>query len=172
MAEHQTMRDKAIALAKHGFRVFKLRPHSKLPAVKNFPEAASHDLDVVYREWTGPDGKSTEHNIGISTRGMMVLDVDTRDGKDGEATLKKVVDLYGLDLDTITSQTPTGGRHIFYGLKDGVQVRNSCDKFGPGLDIRGHNGYVVAPGSVVPKGEYRWLIPPGARSTLSSAAKH
>jgi hypothetical protein len=154
------MRDRAIALAQQGFRVFPLKPNSKLPAVREFHIVASRDPAVVYAMWTDSDGNSTDNNIGISGDGLLILDVDTRDGRQGEVSLQKVVAEYGLDLHTVEARTPTGGRHLFYRLPPGEQVRNSCDLLGPGLDVRGYHGYVVGVGSVVPKGEYTWVRAP------------
>jgi hypothetical protein len=39
----------------------------------------------------------------------------------------------------------------------GVEIRNSAGLLGPGLDVRGDGGYIVAPGSIHPNGrQYRW----------------
>jgi len=155
-----TMRDKALALARMGFAVFPLKPLSKTPAVKRFYEAASSDLDKVAAMWTGSQGESLNNNIGISTDTLCVLDIDNKNGSNCEAALEKLVAEYELDLDTPTTLTPTGGKHLFYRVPPGMQVANTVGKLGPGIDTRGYHGYVVGPGSIVAKGEYRWLRSP------------
>ncbi len=49
---------------------------------------------------------------------------------------------------TLVGKTPTGGLHIILKLPAGVQVGNRTN-FLPNIDIRGHLGYIVAPGSTI-----------------------
>jgi hypothetical protein len=160
-----TMRDKAVALATLNLRVFPLKPKGKTPIVKAFYDVASCDPIKVAAMWTGPDGESTEHNIGISTDGILVLDVDAKHGKNGFATLAQLVRDLGLDLNTVSAMTPSGGHHYYFVLPPGTDpasVPNSSEKVGPGIDTRSYHGFVVAPGSVTDKGEYRWIRPPSS----------
>lgn len=156
MADPTSMRDKAIALAKQGFRVFPLKPNSKKPAVKRFYEVASSDPEVVARKWTAPDGSSTDHNIGIATDDLLVIDVDNKNGKQGNTNFAALVYTHHLPYPTIEAVTPTGGRHLFYKLPQGAKVKNTTGKLAPDIDTRGQHGFVVGPGSIVPQGEYRW----------------
>lgn len=71
-----------------------------------------------------------------------VLDVDTKGGKDGFATLRGLGEL----PDTLTVETGSGGRHLYF-KHPGFEIKNSAGLLGPGLDIRGDKGYVVHPGS-------------------------
>src|SRR5699024_3398876 len=74
--------------------------------------------------------------------GVFVLDIDKghADGADGFATLEE----YGWDLPaTRTHTTQSGGAHMFFKVPDGVTIRNSAGKLGPGLDIRGVGGYII-----------------------------
>lgn len=107
-------------------------------------------------------------NIGIRTgpeSGILVLDVDPRHG--GDESLKKLGPL----PDTATVQTGGGGCHAYFKCPDGWNIRNSAGKLGPGLDIRGAGGYVVAPPSVhVSGGVYKWLRDP--RGGLADLPQH
>lgn len=97
-------------------------------------------------------------NIGLCTGdGLMVLDVDPR--HDGTTA--------GLDLpDTKRVVTPGGGEHWYYRVEG--QVPNSANVIGPGLDIRGDGGYVVAPPSLGASGRhYGWDL--GAAEEIVSA---
>lgn len=156
---YATMRERAVALAQEGFRVFKLIPGSKLPAIEAFYAAASNDPDKVSRVWTGPDGQDSEpHNIGIATgEGLLVVDVDDKEGKAGSASLLDLVVDDGLNTATKTAISPTGSRHLFYSCPPGRLIRNSAGKVASGIDIRAHHGYVVGAGSETEKGCYNWL---------------
>ena len=54
-------------------------------------------------------------------------------------------------------RTPSGGLHYYFSYRHD-DVRNSAGRLGPGLDVRGRGGYVVAPPSVLRNGHaYKWL---------------
>ena len=129
----------------------------KHPATVNGVKDATLDEEVITRWFSG----STNYNIGIATgkeTGLVILDVDPKNG--GRESLKE----YKLPQ-TLEVITGSGGRHYYYFYPEDVEIRNSAGKLGPGLDIRGNGGYVVAPPSVHVSGsEYRWAIDPRAMS--------
>lgn len=142
----------ALALAARGFKVFPIKPGEKAPpTIKDWPAHATSD-EAYVRRWWGTNG---DNNIGIHCEGMLVIDVDVKKG--GDASLGMLEDALGLDPLTLTTRTPTGGRHLFFALPAGHPgVANGVDTLGPGLDVRSTRGYVVAPGSEVAAGRYRF----------------
>lgn len=94
-------------------------------------------------------------NIGIATgkvSGFFVLDID---GQDGEETLATWQLEHGRLPDTLTSHTGSGGRHILF-KTPGFPIQNKV-RIGPGVDIRGDGGYIVAPPSIHVSGRrYAW----------------
>ncbi|MEZ4395053.1 MAG: bifunctional DNA primase/polymerase [Polyangiales bacterium] len=59
--------------------------------------------------------------------------------------------------DTVEVITGSGGRHIYLSVPEGATVRCSAGQLGPGLDVRGEGGYVVAPPSLHVSGRrYVW----------------
>ncbi len=148
----------ALALAAKGFWVFPLKPNSKTPAHKGWQSEATRDPVMLNAWFLDP---ATSFNIGISTGkfgddgALLVVDVDTKNGKDGNATLIKL-ELEGSDLpDTAVASTPSGGRHLFYRVERAV--RQGTDILGKGLDVRSRGGYVVGAGSTVDGREYSWI---------------
>jgi hypothetical protein len=97
-------------------------------------------------------------NVGIptgATSGVVVLDVDPRHG--GHQSLVMLVAKHSALPSTPTVLTGGGGRHYYFRTPRDVEIRNSIGALGPGLDIRGKGGYVIAPPSVHPNGQrYRW----------------
>jgi putative DNA primase/helicase len=156
----QTMRDAAVALTAY-FRVFKLQVNGKTPAHERWLKVASDDPEIVRKMWTDPvSGESEHNNIGILTGiGFYVVDVDVKNGAMGSDSLEMLKDL-GLDTDTVSAQTPSGGFHLYYRSAGNVTVKNSANLLGPGIDVRGWHGYVVAPPSTIDGVPYRWLSPP------------
>lgn len=83
-----------------------------------------------------------------------VIDVDTKNDKDGMAILKKLWAKHGMFPPTYISKTPSGGRHYFF---EGICARG-VNKLGKGLDIP---VMVPVPGSVTEKGPYTpWVADP------------
>ena len=126
----------------------------KHPLTANGTKDASIDPEQI-RLWF----ENTDCNIGVcagETSGLVVLDIDPAHG--GDEALKALPEL----PDTIECTTGGKGRHLYF-KHPGGDIRNSAGTIGKGLDIRGHNGYVVCPPSNhISGGEYRWKIDPRA----------
>ena len=136
------MQQHALLWAARGFRVFPLAVGSKKPAWKDWDwtEKASADPEVIARWWM-----ADEYNVGVLTTGLIVVDIDTKHGVDG---MSAYLDL-DLPLDTLIVRTPTGGRHVYF---TGPDRANSAGRIAAGIDVRGHHGYVVGPGSALSTG--------------------
>jgi RecA-family ATPase len=147
----------AVALARRGFRVFKLVDGHKRPLSAGFSDLASNDIAIVHRRWSDPvSGEAQDYNPAIATDEYLVIDVDVKNGLRGFDSLAVLED-YGLDTNTLTARTPTGGAHLFYRLPPGVRVQLSNGRrLGEGLDVRGYHGLVVGAGAVFPNGTYEW----------------
>lgn len=153
--------EQAKRLADMGFHVFPLVANRKIPTgfMAGYPERATRDHKQIEEWWLDPVLELVQpYNIGISTthyadgEALVVVDVDNKDPKCGDATLLDL-ELEGKHFPhTYFQVTPTGGRHLLYrvpkALKQGVDV------LGEGLDTRSRGGYIVAAGSLVPAGEY------------------
>lgn len=125
--------------------------HPKVP--KGIHEATT-DIEQIKQWWTSwPDA-----NIGMLTSRVCVLDVDSHKG--GDESFRKMIVRYGELPKTWTAVTGSGGRHYFFMTPKDEVIKNAVNiaKY-QGIDFRGHNGYVVAPGSRGMAGEYRWLVP-------------
>jgi len=139
----------ALSLAARGFFVFPCIENSKKPLIDEWPERATRDPKRITAWWTnGPD-----RNIGIATekfgdgQALVVVDVDQKNGKDGNAELFRL-ELEGHELPrTLEQSTPSGGRHILYVAA--APCKQGVDVLGPGLDIRSRGGYILGAGSVI-----------------------
>ena len=103
-------------------------------------------------------------NVGICTgtpSGLVVIDIDPDHG--GEESLAALVRRRGpFFVGCRTVATGSGGRH-FYFRHPGVPVRNDTGRrLGPGIDVRGDGGYVIAPPSVHVSGR-RYAVVSNAR---------
>jgi hypothetical protein len=132
------MIDAARDWARRGFRIFPLENGGKFPRIKDWDwtEGATADLDMIEAWWS----TFPEANIGVLTDGLIVLDVDVRNGKPGFESLLAL----DAPLDTLIVNTPSGGKHVYY---SGPNRANGVNRLGEGLDVRSYHGYVVAPGS-------------------------
>jgi uncharacterized protein YdaU (DUF1376 family) len=163
------LRYSAVELAKQGYRVFPLHISSngkcscgnpacpspgKHPRINGWREKASSDPIIVDTFWA----RFPDSNIGIATgqgSDVVVLDVD---GEIGEATLKSLAEAHGGLPDTLTVLTGRG-KHLYF-KAPGTRLGNRVGTLGPGVDIRGDGGYVVAPPSKHHNGStYEWVDP-------------
>lgn len=145
MKNENKMLNAALDYAERGIPVFPVMPRDKKPLTKNGFKAATLDYTTICSWWKRwPDA-----NIGIPTgkaSGFIVLDIDAH--KNGFESLKALEGKYGVFPDTMESVTGKGGRHKFFCYRKEIDIRNSVEMLGAGLDIRGNGGYVVAPPSI------------------------
>lgn len=152
--------EEAISYAEHGYPVFPtfgildgrcscgyekcIKDAGKHPRVNAWGERASTDIEQIAKWWT----KWPESNIGLPTgerSGVLVLDVDRKNGKDGTLWL----DAMRPDIpDGPSAVTPNGGVHLFFKYPAGSGITISSDKVSRGVDVRGDGGYVVVDPSV------------------------
>jgi hypothetical protein len=122
---------------------------------------AERDPKIVERYWR----RWFNANVGIPTgveNGIFVLEADTAEGHDvdGTANLAALVHHHRPLPQTLTAISPSGSVHRYFKYPLGLIVNNSASKLGPGVDIRGEGGMVLAPPSK--KGprdgrRYTWL---------------
>lgn len=148
--------DAALIYASRGLAVFPCKPWSKEPATPNGFKDASTDPEQIRRWWARLPMANPAIATGASS-GVWALDLDNHDGKDGLATLAALEHQHGRLPHTPAQRTGSGGEHRLFRM-NGVEVRNSAGKIGPGIDVRGTGGYIVLPPSVHPDGgTYEWI---------------
>jgi len=180
----------ATRLANLGFFVFPLGQNGKLPTLEEFTERASREVAHLKKLWRDPVMQMPLFfNVGISTTkffdngkrcGLLVVDVDVKEGKHGDKTLEKLKAEGRAFPETFTQTTPTGGLHLVYkcprAVKQGVEV------LGPGLDIRSRGGFIVGSGSEIDGKHYtdngkpvapapQWLIDECEKNSTPSTQK-
>ena len=122
--------------------------NGKIPIQKDWQKKKRASLEESVSFASGNVGIRT----GKSSGGLIVVDIDNG------------ADVSNMDLpDTITVETGSGGRHLYYWTDK--QIKNSVSKLGKNIDIRGDGGQVVAVGTVHPKTRqiYKYLVSPEER---------
>jgi hypothetical protein len=143
-------------LTAHGFRVFplhhadafgacscgkpvcKIAKHPRISGWQTKATTKSSQIEKWWRLWP-------EANIGLVTGdGLIVVDLD---GPEAEAYAEE------RGLPSTASVKTSRGWHLYYAGDGPCRVG-----IGPGVDVRGNGGYVVAPPSVHKTGaEYTWI---------------
>lgn len=126
----------------------------KHPRIGGGLKSASTDQDTIRRWW----GRWPNANVAIRTgevSGLVVIDIDPQ--HDGCETLDRLVREHRQLPTGPAVRTGSGGQHLFF-AHPGETVRNSAGtRLGPGIDIRGDGGYVIAPPSRHRSGDsYQW----------------
>src|SRR5262249_9560796 len=106
--------------------------------------------------------KWPDANVGLPTgrdSGFWVVETDTPKGHnvDGEASLRALEEKHGPLPETLMAESPSGSRHRYFNQPKEIAIKNSTSSIGPGIDVRGEGGMVIAPPSVRSDGVYRWL---------------
>jgi len=141
----------ALNYAQKGWRVIPITPGQKRPAINNWTQQATTDPHLITEWWT----RWPNHGIGIATgqtSGIFAIDIDNTD------SLHDLQNTHGQLPDTLTNLTGSGGHHLIYQWPHGRTIRNDqAGRLGPGLDIRGDGGQIVAPPTLHPNGTpYTW----------------
>ena len=145
----------ALSYAAKGIRVIPIAPGEKYPSgIEAWQTKASSDPDII-RSWFTTTYKGW--GVGIATGKLrdsylFVLDVDDREQFRGSDTLADLEAEHGPLPATVTVHTPSGGKHLYF--RSNTNIRNDAGKrLGPGLDIRGEGGQVLAPPTLHPNGK-------------------
>jgi hypothetical protein len=132
-------------------------PARKNPACTNGFHDASTDESAVLAWWQ----ENPSYNIGVPTgaaSGFFTVDVD---GHRGELAIDALEREFGRYPATIGVRGPRpGGRHIYFKMPPGLDMRGSAGQLAEGLDIRANGGYTLVPPSYFEgpdyRGHYRW----------------
>ncbi len=132
----------------------------KHPRTRQGCKDATTDESTIRRWWK----KWPDANIGIATggsSGVLVLDVDNKTGRQGDASLDQLCTQYHWQP-AATYTVRTGcGKHLYFTVPHGCTVKNRADIL-DGIDLRGDGGYVVAPPSIHATGTVYSLSNPAA----------
>ncbi len=154
----------ALRYASYGWPIFPCEERGKKPLTSHgFQDATTNERKI--RKWwrTTPNA-----NIGAPTgHAFIALDADNADAIEWGKSQ---------GLGEPTSKTGRGVQWFF--RTPSFKVRNSAGKFYPGVDVRGHGGYVILPPSIHPSGKrYEWArcklleIPPWLEELLNPPVK-
>lgn len=133
----------ALDYAAQGYPVFPCQSNKRPYTKSGFKDATTDPLQILawWQAWPlamigMPTGKVS---------GLIVLDVDVKNGVNGFETLK--ANGWPIPANAVQIRTPSGGAHYFFKAPEGVHVPSSAGKIGPGLDLRGDGGYIILPPS-------------------------
>lgn len=157
--------DHALQYAGLGWRVAPIPAGQKYPGRNDWQEVASNDPAIIGPWWSMPGmwrhgDKMDSYGVCVVTgieSGIFVLDIDPRHG--GDDTLADLEHEHGALPDTVECLTGGGGRHLYFKMPDGHVIGNDqSGRLGPGLDVRGEGGQVVAPPTIHPETQrpYEW----------------
>ncbi|MFJ9819341.1 bifunctional DNA primase/polymerase [Streptomyces sp. NPDC101151] len=161
----------------HGLAVFPLS-RSKLPAITTaHPEPTAtctgqcgrpghgvHDASADparVRELFAAAPWAAGYGIacGRAPHHLFGLDLDRKNGVDGVSGLRTLAARHGFQIPrTVTVATQSGGWHLWLKAPDSATIPNTASLLAPGIDTRGTGGYLVGPGSLGPRGRYRFAV--------------
>lgn len=141
----------AIEYAEMGYAVFPCVPGMKGPLTRNGNLDATTDVDVISEWWEA----YPTANVAITTSGLIVIDVDDKDGNKNEWPTNP--DAATSLQDAALSVTPRGGRHFIFRQPADRNWRNTASVIAKDVDTRGNGGYILAAPSIVKGKHYTWV---------------
>lgn len=143
-----------------GWKLFP-QDRNKRPCIKDWPNQASSDPEQIMSwAWTFPKA-----NFAVVTgqcSGIIVLDVDVKNGQQGKTSFKKLQEEFG-KLNGLIVRTGSGGLHIYlkYPANNG-EIRNRAILAGyPGIELKAEGGCATLPGSIYSDGREYVLVSGG-----------
>ncbi len=109
-------------------------------------------IDRHWPELAARDG--VEPSVAIATGGALVV-IDLDAPALGLESWERLCEARGERVETVTVKTPRG-RHLYFDASRIGRVGCSVGKLGPGIDVRGERGYVLAPPSRHASGRSYW----------------
>lgn len=112
-------------------------------------------LEQMWRDARSPVGIECVKALGYRPGPKyIVLDIDDKDGKCGSERLAELEEQFGKLPVTAYAQTASGGRHIWFEKDQPVGNHPLAE----GIDVRADDGWVVAPGTRTPWGNWTWIM--------------
>ena len=148
--KQMTISEQAFAYHVQGYNVLPVGV-DKRPVIKSWKKwQTEQQTDEQVLEWFN-DSPENLPNVAIVTgkiSNLTVIDVDAKGNlENANVMLKEFPETY-------TVQTPSKGYHLYYQYAPGFTVSANAYPIFPNVDIRGDQGYVVAPPSILPNGKY------------------
>ena len=142
--------DAALGYAAQGWYVFPCKPGEKQPIGGRGHLDASTDPAQIRAWWDSVPLANI--GVAVAPSGLVVLDVDTAEGKPGLQSLREIDSQLP---DTLTARTGRGGYHGVYTRPEGMPAQRRIG-FKPGLDLLGDGYFVAAPSVLTGGQQYRW----------------
>lgn len=126
--------------------LFPLKPGCKKPPMFKDELEANNSNDPQKLKFWHDKYAGCNWGIALKKAKLIVMDVDTKPGKSGQATFDDLEMMYGSLSETFTVRTPSGGLHLYFKEANGVEHRMGVSAFGRDVDSP---NYVLAPGCVL-----------------------
>ena len=141
----------ALEHAAAGWAVFPCKPDKRPYTAHGFKDASTdpHQIRRWWEQWPNALIGSPMGNNGV-----FCVDLDRKEGGgDGIASWPEL----GVAPDTLTDETPSTGRHLFF--RSNEEVRSvPLDRIAPGIEIKGNGGYIILPPSRLADGRSYYRI--------------
>jgi hypothetical protein len=142
----------ALELAAAGLPVFPVRitynratlRFDKQPCIKGWQTKATTDEAAIRNFWHLHPYAAP--GLALGQASLVVLDADRHGGPDGVSAFQELVARYGLPKGVVRINTAGSGEHwVFRNLAD-EPLGNGEGVLPGGINMRGHGGFIVAPG--------------------------
>ena len=152
----------AVAYAQDkGLTIFPICPSGSTKAGKMIDKTPAIPKWIEWAESTprpkvlnyAKTNKMANFGVHCGLSGIVIVDVDVKEGQEGLATLAALEEKYSMCFgDTFTVRTPSGGFHYYFRNTSTRKITGGTCKLGPGIDVQAGNKYAVMFGSEIEDG--------------------
>lgn len=135
----------------------------KSPLTRHGHLQAHRDIQRLFQELVSPphipDDVPNDYDIVVGivpgSANRVMADCDKKLGKQGEATLRRLISEHG-EFVYSAWRSPSGGTNILAIKPPGFEIVSNSSPW-PGIDIRADHGWAVAPGNQTRWGNWEWI---------------
>lgn len=148
MTDGRDRRIRATRLARKGYCVVPVHVSYDAEGKKvlYFPLGAWQNVSTSDREivesWDWDE--ATHVGIDCEKSGIVAVDLDRKDGKDGVAVWDRLLNDHHTPASELRVPTPSGGFHEPYKADPASPIKSSKGSVGAGIDIRAAGGFLIA----------------------------
>lgn len=125
----------ALSYAQRGWPVLPLRPGEKTPLTTNGFKDATTDEATIQKWWEQTPDANVGIRVGLES-GLIVIDVDNKNGKNGSTSLWKLRNNIGSEtVNTLIVTTPHGF-HLYYTFPDELRDKLLKAQVAEGIDLK------------------------------------
>ena len=152
--ELNQFKNSAIDYVSQGFSITPIVKGTKANFRQSWSKDCINEISKAKQWWNRYPNDNIAIITGDRSKGLLVIDVDNKKGKNGNIAIKEWEKEHGKFPLTRVAKSPNNGKHLYYFTNE--PLKSDADIY-EGIDIRCNGGVIIAPPTETKDGQYKWL---------------